>query len=46
MSDGKVFVRLEELEASVVGSGHIVEIGLDSWTWLSVSMFAQAGDPL
>jgi len=30
MSDGKVFVRLEELERSAVGSGHIVETGSES----------------
>jgi hypothetical protein len=30
MSDGRVFARPEELEESVVGSGHIVETGLGS----------------
>lgn len=30
MSDGKVSPRLEELAGSVVGSGHIVETGLNS----------------
>jgi hypothetical protein len=30
MSDGKVSLELELLVGSVVGSGHIVETGLDS----------------
>jgi hypothetical protein len=43
MSEGNVSARPEEFDETGVRNGHIVEIGLDSGTWLSVSMFAQAG---
>ena len=44
MSDGKVSAMPEEFEGADVCNGHIVETRLDSGIWLSMSMFAQAGD--
>lgn len=41
MSDGNLSCRVAEL-AGAVGSGHIVETGLDSAIQLMESMFAQA----
>jgi hypothetical protein len=46
MSEGNVSDRPEEFDGAGVCNGHIVETGLDSGTWLSESMFAQAEDTL
>lgn len=46
MSEGNVSDRPEEFDGAGVCNDHIVETGLDSGTWLSESMFAQAEDTL
>lgn len=46
MSAGNASCRLVELMEAIVGSGQMVETGVDSAIYESISIFAQAGDAL